>query len=39
MNLNGQGWSLADLAGKSREAGIHSVVDILAAYCEEEGML
>ena len=38
VNLNGQGWTLAELAQTARKAGILAVVEILATFCEEEGM-
>lgn len=38
LNLNGQGWTIVELAKVARMAGILSIVEILSAYCEEEGM-
>lgn len=38
MNLTCQGWSIADLAKTAKKAGMHSVVDIITAYCEDEGV-
>lgn len=37
MNLNGQGWTLVELAEAARTAGIVGVIEILSTYCEEEG--
>ena len=38
-NLNGQGWTLQELVSAVRQAGIFSILDILSAYFEEEGMV
>lgn len=37
LNLNGQGWTVVELAEAARKAGILSIIEILSTYCAEEG--
>lgn len=39
LNLNGQGWTILELAESAEKAGILGVIEILSAFCEEEGIL